>query len=137
MLSAGIEWREWAIYTFVVDTEMVVASSYRNVRVKIWTWTYIPVMWTTAALSWSSYFTKTNIRQFQYSTKYEAGWALHLFTDSNTTYSAMSVAEWKTATATTVRWMRSDYLKQIIKYHSVDDTAYASSWEWSYRYSTK
>jgi hypothetical protein len=24
--------------------------------------------------------------------------------------------------------MRSDYLKQIIKYHSVDDTAYASSW---------
>ena len=126
--SAGIEWREWAIYTFVVDTEMVVASAYRNVRVKIWTWTYIPVMWTTASLAWSSYFTKTNIRQFQYSTKYEAGWALHLFTDSNTTYTAMSVSEWKTATATTVRWMRSDYLKQIIKYHSVDDTAYASSW---------
>ena len=126
--SAGIEWREWAIYTFVVDTEMVVASAYRNVRVKIWNWTYIPVMWTTAVISWSSYFTKTNIRQFQYTTKYEAGWALHLFTDSNTTYSAMSVAEWKTATATSVRWMRSDYLKQIIKYHSVDDTAYASSW---------
>lgn len=128
--NAGIEWREWAIYTFDVDTEMVVASAYRNVRVKIWNWTYIPVMWTTAALSWSSYFTKTNIRQYQYSTKYEAGWALHLFTDSNTTYSAMSVSEWKTATATSVRWMRSDYLKQIIKYHAVDDTAYASSWNW-------
>jgi len=72
--NAGIEWREWAIYTFVVDTKMVVASAYRNVRVKIWTWNYIPVMSTTAALSWSSYFTKTNTRQYQYSTKYESWW---------------------------------------------------------------
>ena len=127
--SAGIEWREWAIYTFVVNSTIVVDSAYRNVRVKIWNWAYIPVMLTTSALGWNSYFTKTNTRQFQYSTKYEAGWALHLFTDSNTTYSAMSVSEWKTATATTVRWMRSDYLKQIIKYHSVDNTAYASSWD--------
>jgi hypothetical protein len=128
--SAGIEWREWAIYTFVVNTEMVVASAYRNVRVKIWTWAYIPVMWTTAALAGHSYFTKANTRQYQYSTKYESWWALHLFTDSNTTYSAMSVAEWQTATATSVRGMRSDYLKQIIKYHSVDDTAYANTWDW-------
>ena len=39
--------------------------------------------------------------------------------DSNTTYSAMSVAEGKTATATSSRVMRSDYLKQIIQYHAV------------------
>lgn len=39
--------------------------------------------------------------------------------DSNTTYSAMSVAEGKTATATNARTMRSDYLKQIIQYHAV------------------
>ena len=128
--NAGIEWREWAIYTFVVNTEMVVASANRNVRVKIWTWTYIPVMWATAVLAWSTYFSKANIRLFQYSTKYEAGWALHLFTDSNTTYSAMSVSEWKTGTDTTARTVRADYLKQVIKYHSVDDTAFASSWDW-------
>ena len=127
--SAGIEWREWAIYTFVVDTEMVVASAYRNVRVKIWTWTYIPVMWTTASLSWSSYFTKTNIRQFQYSTKYEAGWALHLFTDSNTTYTAMTEAKAKAWTETTARTITAAVLKTAIKYHAVDDTAYASSWD--------
>ena len=128
--NAGIKWVEWAIYTFVVDTTMVVASANRNVRVKIWNWTYIPVMWTTTSLAGHSYFAKSQIRQFQYSTKYEAGWALHLFSDSNTTYSAMSVSEWKTGTATTARTVRADYLKQVIKYHSVDDTAYASSRDW-------
>lgn len=43
----------------------------------------------------------------------------------------MSVSEWKTGTATSARSMRADYLKQIIKYHSVSDTAYASSWDWA------
>lgn len=38
---------------------------------------------------------------------------------ANTTYSAMSVAEGKTATATNSRTMRADYLKQIIQYHAV------------------
>ena len=115
--NAGIEWREWALYTFVVDTEMVVASANRNVRVKIWTWAYIPVMWSSAILAWSSYFVKTQTRCFQYSTKYQSWWALHLITDSNTTYSAMSVSEWKTGTATTSRTVRADYLKQITEYH--------------------
>lgn len=39
--------------------------------------------------------------------------------DSNTTYGAMSVSEGQTATATSSRVMRSDYLKQIIQYHAV------------------
>lgn len=39
--------------------------------------------------------------------------------DSNTTYSAMSVAEGQTGTATSSRSMRADYLKQIIQYHAV------------------
>ena len=39
--------------------------------------------------------------------------------DSNTTYSAMSVAEGQTGTATSARSMRADYLKQIIQYHAV------------------
>ena len=51
-------------------------------------------------------------------------------TNSNTTYSAMSVAEWQTGTATSSRSMRADYLKQIIKYHAVSDTAYDSTWDW-------
>ena len=99
--NPNIEWKEWAIYTFVVDTEMVVASAYRNVRVKIWNGAYIPVMWTTAALAWSSYFTKTNIRQYQYTTKYESWWALHLFTDANTTYKTMTAAQATAWTSTT------------------------------------
>ena len=103
--NAGIKWKEWAIYTFVVDTKMVVASTYRNVRVKIWDWAYIPVMATTAAVSGHSYFIKTAIRQFQYTTKYESWWALHVFTDSNTTYKLMTEAQataWTEATALTI-----------------------------------
>ena len=51
-------------------------------------------------------------------------------TNSNTTYSAMSVSEWQTGTATAQRSMRADYLKQIIKYHAVSDAAYDSTWDW-------
>lgn len=116
--SAGIEWREWAIYTFDVNTEMVVASAYRNVRVKIWNWAYIPVMWTSSILTWSSYFTKANIRQYQYSTKYQSWWALHLFTDSNTTYSAMTAAEATTWTATSARTISASVLKWAIQTHA-------------------
>lgn len=39
--------------------------------------------------------------------------------DNSSGYSAMSVAEGQTATATSSRVMRSDYLKQIIQYHAV------------------
>ena len=116
--NAGIEWREWAIYTFVVNTEMVVASAYRNVRVKIWTWTYIPVMWTTAALAGHSYFAKTAIRQFQYTTKYESWWALHVFTDSNTTYKAMTEAQATAWTATTALTISPAILKWAVQTHS-------------------
>ena len=48
----------------------------------------------------------------------------------NTTYYAMSVEEWQTGTSTSQRTMRADYLKQIIKYQAVDDTAYWSGWDW-------
>ena len=126
--NAGIEWREWAIYTFVVDTEMVVASANRNVRVKIWNWTYIPVMWSSSILSWSSYFTKSNTRQYQYSTKYESWWALHLFTDSNTTYSAMSASEATTWTATTARSISASVLKWAVQTHSPVQSVNWKTW---------
>ena len=115
--NAGIEWKEWAIYTFVVDTEMVVASAYRNVRVRIWSWAYIPVMWTTAAADGNSYFAKTSIRQFQYTTKYETGWGLHVFTDSNTTYKAMTAAQATAWTSTTALTISPSILKWAIETH--------------------
>lgn len=130
--NAGIEWREWAIYTFVVNTEMVVAGTYRNVRVKIWNWAYIPVMWTTAVIVWNSYFIKTQIRQYQYSTKYKSWWALHLFSDTNTTYSAMSVAEYNTGTCTTGRTLSASILKQIIPNDNcqlANGCSYVTSWD--------
>jgi len=114
--NAGIEWKEWAIYTFVVNTEMVVASANRNVRVRIWNGDYIPVMWSSSSiLAGSSYFAKTQTRVFVYKTTYQSGGALHMIND--TTYSTMSVAEWTTGTATTGRVMRADYLKQIIQHY--------------------
>lgn len=126
--SAGIEWREWAIYTFDVNTEMVVASAYRNVRVKIWNWAYIPVMWTSSILTWSSYFTKANIRQYQYSTKYQSWWALHLFTDSNTTYSAMSALEATTWTATSARTISASVLKWAVETHAPVQSVNWQTW---------
>ena len=87
-------------------------------------------MWTSAVVNGNSYFVKAAIRPFQYSTKYECNWALHALSDSNTTYSAMSLAEWQTGTATSCRTITATCLKPIIKYHAVDDTAYASSWNW-------
>jgi hypothetical protein len=40
--------------------------------------------------------------------------------DTDTTYSAMSVAEGQTGTATSLRTVRADYLKQIIQYYAGD-----------------
>lgn len=75
---------------------------------------------------WST--ANSNIKAlFYYDWTYYRCWST---TNANTTYSAMSVAEWKTATATNSRAMRSDYLKQIIKYHAVSDTEYSGAWDW-------
>lgn len=104
--NPNVEWVEWALYTFIVDTAMVVASAYRNVRVRLWSnGTWIPVMNTSVILPWQSYFIKNTIRYFQYTTKYQSWWAIHMVTDSNTTYSAMTSAEliaWTWTTARTI-----------------------------------
>ena len=126
--NACIERKEWAIYTFVVDTEMAVASAYRNVRVRIWNWAYIPVMWTTAAIAGNSYFAKTAIRQFQYTTKYESGWALHVFTDSNTTYKAMTEAQATAWTATTALTISPSILKWAITTHAPVKSVNWATW---------
>lgn len=126
--NAWVQRVEWAFYYFEVNTTMVVASAYRNVRVRIWDWAYIPMKnRANSILAWNSYMAKWRTDFFVYKTIYESWWALHLNTD--TSYSAMSVAEWQTWTDTSWRVVRADYLKQIIKYHSVDDTAFANSWD--------
>ena len=128
--DSWVVWKEGAIYSFDIDTWMIATSACRNVRVKIWSWAYIPVMWTSSILGWSSYFTKANIRQYQYSTKYQSWWALHLFTDSNTTYSAMSNAEATTWTCTSGRSIAACTLKCAINYYApISDTAYWGSWD--------
>ena len=113
--NAGVEWVEGALYIFVINTSMVVASAYRNVRIRIGTWDYIPLMnsWN-SILAWSSYFTKWRTDLYVYKSTYQSGWALHM--NNDTSYSAMSVAEGTTGTATSSRVMRADYLKQIIQY---------------------
>ena len=126
---------EWAVYVFVINTEMVVASAYRNVRIRIWTsWSRKPLMnsWN-SIIAWSSYFTKWRTDIYVYKKTYQTWWALHM--NNDTSYSAMSVAEWKTATATSSRVMRADYLKQIIEYHAwnLHDATKQdklTAWEW-------
>lgn len=128
--DSWVVWREWSVYTFDIDTKMIATSACRNVRVKIWSGDYIPVMSTSSILAWSSYFTKANTRQYMYSTKYQSCWALHLFTDSNTTYSAMSNSEATTWTCTSWRSIAACTLKCAINYYApISDTAYWSSWD--------
>ena len=94
---------------------MVVASAYRNVRVRIGDGAYIPVMGSSSGiLAGSSYFAKTQTRVFMYKSTYQSNGALHMLND--TTYSTMSVAEGQAGTATSARTMRADYLKQIIQH---------------------
>lgn len=86
--DAGCEWIEGAFYTFIIDTSLVVASTYRNVRIKIGeddTWH--PVMgYSTSILAGSSYFVKNMVCVFQYKSTIRPEGALHLNYDANTTY---------------------------------------------------
>lgn len=115
--DSGVSWEEWATYRFIINTELVVASATRNVRVRIWTNdSRHPVMaQSNTILAWSSYFTKARNDSFVYKTTYQSVGALHLSSGTDTSYSAMSVAEGTAWTATSSRVVRADYLKQIIQ----------------------
>lgn len=88
--NAGIEWVEGALYTFVVNTKMVVASATRNVAIRIGgaddgdVWH--PLFGTSAIVAGSSYLVKAWNTTWQYKTVYRSEGALHLQSDSNTTY---------------------------------------------------
>lgn len=74
-------------------------------------------LWTTA---------NSNIKAlFYYDWTYYRCWST---TNSNTTYSAMSVAEWQTGTATSSRSMTAANLKSIIKYHAVNNSRLSDDW---------
>ena len=143
--DSGITWVEWYSYRFEILTKLIVASAYRNVRIRIWNWNRMPVKnRANSILAWSSYFVKWRTDLYVFRTAYESGWALHLQANSDTTYSVMSVAEWKTATATSSRIVRSDYLKQIIEYHAgnldnalISGASYSDSWDWDTHAPTK
>ena len=110
-------WIEWAAYIFLVDSEMVVASAYRNVRVRIWdTGDWKPVMSsTTTILAWSSYFVKTQNRIFIYKEVNVETWALHMVND--TTYSAMTSAEVTAGTWTTARLISPARFKEWVEHY--------------------
>lgn len=78
--NSWIKWKEWAIYSFVVNTEMVVASANRNVRVRIGSsWSWIPVMDKDGTiLNWNESMQKSNTLLFVYKTTYQSTWALHI-----------------------------------------------------------
>lgn len=106
---------EWWVYYFVWNT-LTVASSYRNVRVRIWSdGDWIPMMdnaWTIQ--SGYSYVKKAYNKAYIYSTKYQAWWALHWEYDVNSTYSAMTTAEIDAWTCTTGRTITAVNLKYAI-----------------------
>ena len=110
-------WIEWAAYIFLVDSEMVVASAYRNVRVRIWdTGDWKPVMnRTTTILAWSYYFLKTQNRIFIYKEVNVATGALHMVND--TTYSTMTSAEVTWWTSTSARLITAARFKEWVEHY--------------------
>lgn len=84
--DAGVEWKEGAMYTFVLNTKVIASSNYRNGRMRIGNGEWKPLFGATTILTASSHFVKgVNFICFFKSTCQENG-ALHMFYDSNTTY---------------------------------------------------
>ena len=52
-----------------------------------------------------------------------------VWSTENAEYSSMSTSEWKTGTSIATRVITASNLKEIIKYHAVDDTAFGASWD--------
>lgn len=79
---------EGGIYSFIIDTKMVVASSNRNVRVRFGEdGEWHPMMnYTTSAIGGNTYFVKNMTCVFQYKSTIRTEGAFHLLYDANTTY---------------------------------------------------
>lgn len=108
--DAGIEWIEGAQYYFIVNSALIVTSTYRNVRVRIgeqgdWK----PLYYNSAVATGSSFFTKAYSTICTYKSTYQTNGALHIL--ANTFYSTMSQTELNTGTATTGRLISAYLLK--------------------------
>lgn len=102
--NSGIKWVEGAIYIFNL-TATIGASATRNGRIRIGgdsdgdTWH--PLMNASGSIiACHSYLTKANNYMWTYKTTYQTGGALHMQTDSNTTYDYLiNYGYWTTSTA--------------------------------------
>lgn len=116
--NTQIEWIEWALYIFIIDTTLVVPWTYRNIRIRLWsTWDWKPLMWPSSSiLAWSSYFTKWRMDLYVYKSTQQSWWALHM--NNDTSYSDMTEAVAKAWTNTTTRTIKATVLKTAILYHA-------------------
>lgn len=106
--NSWIKWKEWAIYSFVVNSEMVVASDKRNVRVRIGSsWSWIPMFsWNNSILNWNDYLQKEQTRLFIYKTTYQSTGALHLLQDTGWITPSNAGTNWQVLTQTS-SWIPS------------------------------
>lgn len=81
------DWFEGMVVFFISNTKMLPASANRNVRVRIDDGAWIPCMEPAGTISaGNTYMAKAVNYLWVYSTKFQAGGALHHNSDSNTTY---------------------------------------------------
>lgn len=135
--NAGVEWLVGATYNFIVNTKMVVASAYRNVRIRIGTsGDWKPLYFSSSVAAGSSYFTKAYNTVCTYKTTYQSAGAVHILSDNNTTYTAMTQAEIDTGTSTTSRLITPKVLKDNLntKYDASNPSGFITS---SYHDNTK
>ena len=84
--DAGIEWKEGAIYSFVIDTKMVAESAYRNVRIRIGeNGAWHPIMAASTTIeAGNTYFVKNMTVLYIYKSSIRTEG--HHYYDANTTY---------------------------------------------------
>lgn len=99
-----------------IIVQPTITSTVANSTIKLNSFTAYPMRYNNAAITTS---TDSIVWNQNYPTVWMFDGTYWVFIthgiDSNTTYSAMSVAEGTTGTATSSRTMRADYLKQIIE----------------------
>lgn len=99
----------------IINTKMVVASSYRNVRIRFGeSGSWKPVFSTTGILGAYSWFVKGQMIFLTYSTEVYASGAFHKNYDKDTTYSAITKSEVTTGTATTSRCVTGKVMAEIL-----------------------
>lgn len=86
--SKGIEWKNGALYTFLISDKLIVDAAHRNLAVRIGeSDEWHPVFgYSTTILGGSTYFVKNMTVIFTYKDTIYGNGGLHLYYESNTTY---------------------------------------------------